>query len=72
VPPVGGAGKGGDMSELGRLEFVEALLVGFAAYAECSCGCGMETYVGHRPAITREHAMRLIGAVDDSHGEVDT
>lgn len=44
----------------GRIDFVMQLLEGFPVFSECSCGCGLETYVGHEPAITKADAARML------------
>lgn len=44
----------------GRIEAVMALLEGFPVYVACDCGCGLETYVGREPAITKEQAAKML------------
>lgn len=50
-------------SVAGSYEAVMTLLEGFPVYAECACGCGLETYVGHEPVITKAQAARMLEGI---------
>lgn len=50
-------------SVAGRIDFVMTLLDGFPVYTECACGCGLETYVGNEPVITKAQAARLLEGI---------